>query len=178
MLLLLDGVEPLQDAGGTLRDLPLKALLQELGTGHRGLAACTTRVAMDLPEAKMIDLDNLTPEEGAKYLRSLEVKGAEEELQKASLEYGNHALALTLLGKYLVDFCGRDVLRRFEIRGLTGEEGTLPWPSYSPILSTVTVGDNGPTSERLLVSGWLGGGMDGFDSGIRTVKEGSLHGDR
>jgi tetratricopeptide (TPR) repeat protein len=123
VLLLLDGVEPLQETNGTLRDLPLKALLQELATGHKGLAVCTTRVQMDLPEAVPLDLDNLTPEQGAEYLRFLKVDGADDELQKASKEYGNHALALTLLGTYLVDFCDGDVLQRFEIRGLTGEEG-------------------------------------------------------
>jgi tetratricopeptide (TPR) repeat protein len=125
VLLLLDGVEPLQESNGTLRDLPLKALLQELATGHRGLAVCTTRVGMDLPEAVALDLDNLTAEQGAEYLGYLRVEGSDEELQKASKEYGNHALTLTLLGTFLVDFCDGDVLRRFEIHGLTGEEGQL-----------------------------------------------------
>jgi tetratricopeptide (TPR) repeat protein len=126
VLLLLDGVEPLQDSTGTLRDLPLKALIQELATGHKGLTVCTTRVEMDLPEAVALDLDNLTPEQGAEYLRQLlKLDTADEELKKASREYGNHALALTLLGTYLVDFCGGDILRRFEIRALTGEEGKL-----------------------------------------------------
>jgi tetratricopeptide (TPR) repeat protein len=115
VLLLLDGVEPLQDSSGYLRDLPLKALLQELATGHRGLAVCTTRVQMDLPEAIALDLDNLTPEQGAEYLRSLKVEGTDEELRQASREYWNHALALTLLGTYLVDFCDADIRRRIEI---------------------------------------------------------------
>lgn len=125
VMLLLDGIEPLQEPSGTFRDLQLKALLQELATGHCGLAVCTTRVEMDLPEGVKLDLDNLTQEQGAEYLRLLKVNGSDEELQKASREYGNHALALTLLGTYLVDFCGGDILRRFEIRGLTGEEGKL-----------------------------------------------------
>lgn len=124
VLLLLDGVEPLQDSTGALRDLPLKALLQELATGHLGLAVCTTRVAMDLPEAVALDLDNLTPKQGTEYLGFLKVEGTGEELQKASKEYGNPALALTLLGTYLADFCDGDILRRFEIRGLTREEGS------------------------------------------------------
>jgi tetratricopeptide (TPR) repeat protein len=122
VLLLLDGVEPLQDAGGALRDAALKALLQELATGHRGLVVCTTRVRMDIPEAIALDLDNLTPEQGAEYLRSLKVEGTDEELREASKEYWNHALALTLLGTYLADFCGADVRRRVEIPKLMAED--------------------------------------------------------
>jgi tetratricopeptide (TPR) repeat protein len=122
VLLLLDGVEPLQDASGALRDAGLKALLQELATGHRGLVVCTTRVRMDIPEPIPLDLDNLTPEQGAEYLRSLKVDGTDEELRQASREYWNHALALTLLGTYLVDFCGADVRQRVEIDGLMVED--------------------------------------------------------
>src|ERR1035437_4460180 len=129
VLLLLDGVEPLQDAAGTLRDAALKALLQELDTANRGLAICTPRVRLDIPDdpprALSLDLDNLTAEQGAEYLRSLKVEGADEELREASREYGNHALALTLLGTYLADFCGGAVRRRVEIRGLLAEEGKL-----------------------------------------------------
>jgi tetratricopeptide (TPR) repeat protein len=126
VLLLLDGVEPLQDAEGTLRDMPLKALLQELDTGNRGLAICTTRVRIDIPDdpprVLSLDLDNLTPKQGAEYLRSLKVDGTDEELQQASQEYWNHALALTLLGTYLVDFCASDVRRRIEIPELMVED--------------------------------------------------------
>lgn len=43
------------------------------------------------------------------------MEGRADELQDASREYWNHALALTLLGTYLVDFCGADVRRRVEI---------------------------------------------------------------
>jgi hypothetical protein len=53
--------------------------------GHRGLVVCTTRVRTD------------------------------EELREGSKEYSNHALALTLLGTYLVDFCRADIRRRGEI---------------------------------------------------------------
>lgn len=126
MLLILDGVEPLQESAGTLRDLRLKALLQELDTANRGLVVCTTRVRLDIPDdvprALSIDLDNLTPEHGAQYLRRLKVQGTDEELQQASGEYWNHALALSLLGTYLVDFCGADVRRRIEIPELMVEE--------------------------------------------------------
>ena len=80
VLLILDGVESLQDATGAVRDAPLKALLQELDTANRGLVVWTTRIRMDIPDdaprVLSIDLDNLTPEQGAEYLRSLHVEGA------------------------------------------------------------------------------------------------------
>jgi tetratricopeptide (TPR) repeat protein len=123
VLLILDGIEPLQDSGGALRDQGLKALLQELATKNKGLVLCTTRVRIedvpdDPPRALAIDLDNLDPEHGAEYLRHFKVEGTEEELREASAEYGNHALALTLLGSYLADFCDGDVRRRVEIPAL------------------------------------------------------------
>jgi tetratricopeptide (TPR) repeat protein len=126
LLLILDGVEPLQDPSGALRDAALKALLQELDTANRGLVICTTRLRMDIPDdqprALSLDLDNLTPEQGAEYLRDLDVEGTDEELQKASREYWNHALALTLLGTYLTDFCDADIRRCVEIPKLAVEE--------------------------------------------------------
>jgi tetratricopeptide (TPR) repeat protein len=127
LLLILDGVEPLQDyPSGALRDPALKALLQEFDTANRGLVVCTTRLRMDIPDdpprALSLDLDNLTPEQGAEYLRHLKVEGTDEELQQASREYWNHALALTLLGTYLADFCCADIRRRVEIPKLIVEE--------------------------------------------------------
>jgi hypothetical protein len=126
LLLILDGVEPLQDPAGPLRDPALKALLQELDTANRGLVVCTTRLRMDIPDdpprVLSLDLDNLTPRQGAQYLRHLKVKGPDKELQQASREYWNHALALTLLGTYLTDFCGADIRRRVEIPKLAVEE--------------------------------------------------------
>ena len=126
VLLILDGVEPLQDSAGALRDAALKALLQELDTANRGLVVSTTRLRMDIPDdpprVLSLDLDNLTPEQGAEYLRRLKVEGTDEELQQASREYWNHALALTLLGTYLTDFCGADIRRRVEIPKLLVED--------------------------------------------------------
>lgn len=123
VLLILDGIEPLQDSSGALRDQGLKALLQELATKNKGLVLCTTRVRIqDVPDddarALSIDLDNLDPEHGAEYLRHFKVEGTEEELREASAENVNHALALTLLGSYLAEFCDGDVRRRVEIPAL------------------------------------------------------------
>ena len=40
------------------------------------------------------------------------VKGDDEELQRASADFGGHCLALTLLGSYLTDAFAGDVLQR------------------------------------------------------------------
>ncbi len=126
MLLILDGIEPMQDSAGFLRDSALKALLQELSTKNAGLVLCTTRVRLDLPDdpprVLSVDLDNLTPENGAEYLGHLGVHGEQQELERASKDCGNHALALTLLGTYLVDFLHGDIRRRVEIRELMVDE--------------------------------------------------------
>lgn len=118
--MILDGIEPLQDPSGELRDPALTALLHELAEWNKGLVVCTTRVRLtdipdDPPRTRSIDLDNLDPQYGAQYLSHLGVTGEEEELQKASAEYANHALALTLLGTCLVDFLDADVGRRMDI---------------------------------------------------------------
>ena len=126
VLLILDGVEPLQDYTGTLLDSALKALLHELNTANEGMVLCTTRLRLDIPDdpprAVSLELENLSPEFGGQYLRKLGVDGDEQELQQASKEFGNHALALTLLGTYLVDFLNSDIRRRVEIPRLMIDE--------------------------------------------------------
>ena len=127
VLLILDGMEPLQDSAGDLRDDALEALLQELSVRHLGLVLCTTRVRItdlpdDAPAVLSIDLDNLDPADGGRYLRHLQVVGPDDELEAASGEFGNHALALTLLGTYLVAFSEADIRRRGEIPDLFDSE--------------------------------------------------------
>jgi len=131
VLLILDGIEPLQDPSGSLRDLALKALLQELAARNAGMVLATTRVRLiDVPDALAdeaphslsLDLENLYPVDGARYLKHLGVRGDEQELRAASEAYENHALALTLLGTYLVSFCDADIRRRADIRELQVDE--------------------------------------------------------
>jgi len=59
-----------------------------------------------VPGASLLERTNLTPEAGGDFLAAWR-PGGPRELQQASADYGNHALALTLLGKYLVKFCAR-----------------------------------------------------------------------
>jgi tetratricopeptide (TPR) repeat protein len=69
-----------------------------------------------------LDLENLEPADGARYLEHLGVRGPEDELRAASEAYDNHALALTLLGTYLVTFCEAKIERRTDIRELQVDE--------------------------------------------------------
>jgi predicted ATPase len=124
-LLVLDGLEPLQNPPGPqegrVRDPSLQALLRELAAFNTGLCVITTR----LPVADVADhegtsvlhreLEQLQSDAGAKLLRALGVKGHEAELRGASVELGGHCLALTLLGSYLADAYDGDIRRRKEM---------------------------------------------------------------
>jgi len=124
-LLVLDGLEPLQDPPGPhegrLREPALQALLRELAAFNRGLCIITTRLGVaDLTEheggsVRQRDLEHLSPEAGAKLLRALGVRGPEDELHRAGDDFQGHCLALTLLGSYLNDAYGGDIRRRPEM---------------------------------------------------------------
>ena len=124
-LLILDGLEPLQNPPGPqegrLREPSLQALLRELAAFNTGLCVIATR----LPVADIADhegtsalrreLEQLSSEAGAKLLRALGVEGHEAELRSASDEFRGHCLALTLLGSYLTDAYDGDIRRREEV---------------------------------------------------------------
>jgi len=124
-LLVLDGLEPLQNPPGPqegrVREPSLQALLRELAAFNTGLCVITTR----LPVADIADhegtsalrreLEQLSSDAGAKLLRALGVKGQEAELRNASEEFAGHCLALTLLGSYLTDAYDGDIRCREEV---------------------------------------------------------------
>ena len=124
-LLVLDGLEPLQNPPGPqegrLRESALQAFLRELAAFNRGLCIITTRLPIaDLADheytsAPRRELEELSSDAGARLLRALGVKGAEAELRSASDEFNGHCLALTLLGSYLTDAYNGDVRRRKEV---------------------------------------------------------------
>jgi serine/threonine protein kinase/tetratricopeptide (TPR) repeat protein len=131
-LLILDGLEPLQNPPGPqegrLRDPFLQALLRELAAFNSGLCVITTRLPIaDIADHERTstprrDLERLPREAGAKLLAALGVHGDEAELQNASEEFAGHCLALTLLGSYLADAYNGDIRRRKEVLGhLTGD---------------------------------------------------------
>ena len=131
-LIILDGLEPLQNPPpvetGRIKDPALVAFLRELARQNRGLVVITTRLAVDdLKDCvgdTVIerDLENLSDEAGAAYLRHLGVDGSDAERQDASRGFGGHALALTLMGRYLVDVFDGECCKRGLIPHLTDEE--------------------------------------------------------
>jgi predicted ATPase len=124
-LLLLDGLEPLQNPPGPqegrVREPSLQALLRELAAFNSGLCVITTRTAVaDIADhegtsALCRELEQLPGDAGAKLLRALGVKGHEAELRDASDEFRGHCLALTLLGSYLTDAYNGDIRYRKEV---------------------------------------------------------------
>src|SRR5689334_4976029 len=124
-LLVLDGLEPLQNPPGPqegrLREPSLQALLRELAAFNTGLCVISTRTPVadiadhERTSALRRDLDQLSSDAGAKLLRALDVKGDETELRSASDEFSGHCLALTLLGSYLTDAYDGDIRRRKDV---------------------------------------------------------------
>ena len=124
-LLVLDGLEPLQNPPGPqegrLREPSLQALLRELAAFNTGLCVITTRLPIadiadhERSSALRRELEQLSSDAGARLLRALGVKGDEAELRRASEEFSGHCLALTLLGSYLTDAYSGDIRRRKEV---------------------------------------------------------------
>jgi hypothetical protein len=124
-LLVLDGLEPLQNPPGPqegrLREPSLQALLRELAAFNKGVCLITTRTpVVDLADhegtsAPRFGLEQLSSDAGAKLLGALGVKGDDAELRTASDEFRGHCLALTLLGSYLTDAFDGDIRRRKEV---------------------------------------------------------------
>jgi hypothetical protein len=124
-LLVLDGLEPLQNPPGPqegrLREPSLQALLRELAAFNTGLCVITTRLPIadiadyERTSALRRDLEELSSDAGAKLLRALGVKGSEAELRSASDEFSGHCLGLTLLGSYLTDAYNGDIRCRKEV---------------------------------------------------------------
>jgi hypothetical protein len=131
-LLVLDGLEPLQNPPGPqegrLRQPSLQAVLRELAAFNTGLCVITTRLPVadiadhERASAPRRDLEHLSRDAGAKLLRALGVKGPEAELQSTSDEFDGHCPALTLLGSYLTDAYTGDILRRKEVSGRLGHD--------------------------------------------------------
>jgi TIR domain/NACHT domain len=124
-LLVLDGLEPLQNPPGPqegrLREPSLQALLRELAAFNTGLCVITTRMPVadiadhERASALRRELEQLSSDAGAKLLRALGVKGHEAELRSASDEFRGHCLALTLLGSYLTDAYDGNIRCRKEV---------------------------------------------------------------
>ena len=131
-LLVLDGLEPLQNPPGPqegrLRDPSLQALLKELAAFNTGLCVITTRLPVadiadhERTSAPRRDLEHLSSDAGANLLRALGARGDQAELRSASDEFGGHCLALTLLGSYLTDAYDGHIHCRREVSGHLGHD--------------------------------------------------------
>jgi tetratricopeptide (TPR) repeat protein len=133
-LLVLDGMEPLQHPPGRegiegrLKDTDLAVVLRELASDMLGLCIITTRIPVaelagrSLGSAPRIDLDRLSADSGAVLLRQLGVIGSDAELHEAAEDMHGHALALTLLGRYLARARGGDVRCRVDLPVLDAAE--------------------------------------------------------
>ncbi|MCP5102541.1 MAG: tetratricopeptide repeat protein, partial [bacterium] len=133
-LLILDGLEPQQyppgeikGFDGKLKDPGMAAFLKQLAGGrHEGLCIVSTRLGVTGLDDKKgfglkeVKLEHLSEAAGLELLKRLGVTtGSERDLKGAVAEYGGHALALTLLGRYIKSVYGGDIRKRDEIRKLT-----------------------------------------------------------
>ncbi len=140
VLLVLDGVEPLQRGpgprAGQLKDQGLRALCcaacraiaDAAGRARsHSLIVLTSRLAVaDIQRFKdgaapVIDVERLSEEAGAELLRDNDVWGIDKELRAASRDFGGHPLALTLLASLIKETQNGDVRRRDHIRGLLAD---------------------------------------------------------
>ena len=121
VLLLLDGLEPLQDAPGInkgrFKDKGLAGLVKLLANQNAGLMVLTTR--QEVPELEghgslVVNhaLEDLSDHAGADLLVDLGVHGRQRDLEAAVRELQGHALSVTLLGTYLAEVCGGDIRHR------------------------------------------------------------------
>ncbi|MGH9769179.1 MAG: hypothetical protein ACREAB_17265, partial [Blastocatellia bacterium] len=133
-LLILDGMEPLQSSfaheRGKIKDPALATLVSELARENDGLLIITTREAVaDLEfEIRQENLEQISPEAGRALLRVGGVRGADEELERATEDFGRHALALNLLAVYLQDIPGHHISEAAKIPDLDvpEEQGKHP----------------------------------------------------
>jgi len=126
-LLILDGMEPLQSnlafEHGNIKDPGLAVLVAELARKNNGLCVITTREPVaDLQEAgagaMQKNLEQISAQAGRALLRVGGVQGTDAELEKATADFGNHALAINLLAAYLHDIPGHHISHSREIPDL------------------------------------------------------------
>jgi tetratricopeptide (TPR) repeat protein len=133
-LLVLDGMEPLQyppgevhGYDGRLKDRGLETFLKELSGGHPGLCVITSREPVTGLAHKKgftlkeMELEHLSPGAGVQLLKGLGVRGTDKEVKTAVEEYKGHALALTLLGRYIKSSYEGDIRKRDRVPRLSEE---------------------------------------------------------
>ncbi len=130
VLLVLDGVEPLQHGPdgqqGQLKDQGLRALLRRFAASPpaeaHGLIVLTSRLEVaDIAGRKdgaapVYNVEELSDDAGAALLRDNGVWGPEKELKHAARDFGGHPLGLGLLASFLTETQKGDLRRRDHIR--------------------------------------------------------------
>jgi len=182
-LLVLDGLEPLQNPPGPqegrLREPSLQALLRELAAFNTGLCVITTRTPVaDLADhertsAPRRDLEQLPTDAGTQLLRALGVKGPEAELRSASEEFHGHCLALTLLGSYLTDAYNGDIRCRKEVGARLAQDVRQGVHARKVMESYQTWLGEGPELSVLRILGLFDRPADEKSSGLPCVPIGS-----
>ncbi|WP_353571085.1 hypothetical protein [Candidatus Albibeggiatoa sp. nov. BB20] len=125
-LLILDGLEPLQNRvdvmEGHFKDVALQQFLwavKRTGYSTHSLILMTSRQPIEELKGfagfKQIDLRLLSDPNGMKLLKSLQVKGTDKALQRASRDNKGHALALVLLAKVLVHYFQGNIALRNQL---------------------------------------------------------------
>jgi tetratricopeptide (TPR) repeat protein len=122
-LLVLDGLEPLQDHYQGIKDPALQRLIEELARENTGLCVITTREPVtelaDFRDSTIArNLEQISPEAGRALLRVQGVRGTDTELEQASEAFGNHALAINLLANFLRAIPGHPIAKAWEIPDL------------------------------------------------------------
>ena len=136
-LLILDGLEPLQSGydyeKGKIKDPALSILVTQLERNNNGLCVITTREKVAELErydkgVTQLNLEQISKEAGRALLRVGSVQGTDGELEAASEEFGNHALAINLLGSYIHGIEGHHISNAKQIPDLDipEEKGRQP----------------------------------------------------
>ena len=125
-LLVLDGLEPLQHpigtVGGGLRDNGLRALLKHLAVRNPGLVLISSRQ----PVVELVKhtgvvhhpLAPLTDTAAVELLQDAGVRGTEAEYQATNQTLQGHALSLSLLAAYLVEYAEGDIRQQDTLAAL------------------------------------------------------------
>ena len=168
-LLVLDGMEPLQSGHdfdhGRINDPALATLIAELARDNSGLCVISTRAPVAEPNALPAsvvekDLEQISDEAGRVLLHVRRIQGSDAELEAATREFGNHALAVNLLAAFIHDIPGRHISNAADIANLDipDEDGRHP---RRVIAAFVERFGDGPEVELLSVLGLFDRPADG-----------------
>ncbi|MEM8671177.1 MAG: ATP-binding protein [Planctomycetota bacterium] len=120
VLLILDGLEPLQHRKGPQKgqiiDPELATLIRSLAAVNSGLCVIMSRetvagiASFSKKTAQVVELNALDDSAGEELLRELGIRGSSTDIRNVSRTVKGHALTLNLVGNYLRDFFGGHVM--------------------------------------------------------------------